>query len=107
MVTLHAFVPFVGIGTRLVEAVRTAAVDNGCHRLWLITTNDNVDALRFYQRRGLRDEARRLKPEIPIVGAYGIPIRDEVELEMRLRPRTDQGCRGERTVRREDGLDQS
>ena len=116
MVTLHAFVPFVGIGTRLVEAVRTAAVDDGCHRLWLITTNDNMDALRFYQRRGfslvavhrgLRDVARRLKPEIPIVGAYGIPIRDEVELEMRLRSRTDQGCCGERAVRQEDGLNQS
>jgi ribosomal protein S18 acetylase RimI-like enzyme len=95
LVTLHAFVPFVGIGTRLVEAVRTAAVDNGCRRLWLITTNDNVDALRFYQRRGfslvavhrgLREVARRLKPEIPMVGSYGIPIRDEVELEMPLRP---------------------
>ncbi len=95
LVTLHAFVPFVGIGTRLVEAVRRAAVDSGCRRLWLITTNDNMDALRFYQRRGfslvavhggLRDVARRLKPEIPIVGAYGIPIRDEVELEMPLRP---------------------
>jgi GNAT superfamily N-acetyltransferase len=93
LVTLHAFVQFTGIGTRLLEAVREAAVDRGCRRLWLITTNDNVDALRFYQRRGfslvtvhrgLRDVARRLKPEIPVVGAYGIPIRDEVELEMLL-----------------------
>ena len=55
----------------------------------LITTNDNVDALRFYQRRGfvlteLRpgavDESRRMKPQIPLVGAYGIPIRDELVL---------------------------
>ena len=93
LVTLHAFVPFAGIGTRLVEAVRKAALDSGCRRLWLVTTNDNLDALRFYQRRGfslvavhrgLRDVARRLKPEIPVVGAYGIPIRDEVELEMLL-----------------------
>jgi RimJ/RimL family protein N-acetyltransferase len=93
LVTLHAFVPFAGIGTRLIEAVRKAALDGGCRRLWLVTTNDNLDALRFYQRRGfslvavhrgLRDVARRLKPEIPVVGAYGIPIRDEVELEMLL-----------------------
>jgi hypothetical protein len=59
-----------------------------------VTTNDNVDALRFYQRRGFRlarvrpgavDESRRvLKPEIPTVGAYGIPLRDELELEMGL-----------------------
>ncbi len=93
LVTLHAFVEFAGIGTRLVEAVRDAAAEAGCGRLWLITTNDNLDALRFYQRRGfllvavhrgLRDVARTLKPCIPIVGNYGIPIRDEVELEMTL-----------------------
>lgn len=28
--------------------------------------------------------ARRIKPEIPFVGFDGIPIRHEVELEMRL-----------------------
>jgi hypothetical protein len=59
--------------------------------LWLVTTNDNLDALRFYQRRGFRitevrlgavDEARRtLKPGIPAIGASGIPIRDEIVLE--------------------------
>ncbi len=69
------------------------AARHGCARLWLITTNDNVDALRFYQRRGFElaalhrravDESRsRLKPEIPVAGAYGIPIRDEIELEKR------------------------
>lgn len=57
--------------------------------LWLVTTNDNVDAIRFYQRRGFRlsalrpgavEEARRdLKAEIPEVGGYGIPMRDELE----------------------------
>jgi ribosomal protein S18 acetylase RimI-like enzyme len=77
-----------GIGTRLLDALdaRTRA-----HRLWLVTTNDNLDALRFYQRRGFRicdirpgavDEARRtLKPSIADVGSYGIPIRDEIVLE--------------------------
>jgi len=59
-----------------------------------VTTNDNVDALRFYQRRGFRlcrlspeavDRSRRtVKPEIPATGAYGIPLRDELELEMPL-----------------------
>ena len=62
--------------------------------MWLVTTNDNVDALRFYQRRGLRisglrigavDESRaRLKPQIPEIGAYGIPLRDEIELSKEL-----------------------
>jgi hypothetical protein len=60
--------------------------------VWLTTTNDNLDALRFYQRRGFRISAVRpraveraratLKPEIPEVGAYGIPVRDEIDLEL-------------------------
>jgi ribosomal protein S18 acetylase RimI-like enzyme len=91
LVTLHALQRFTGIGTTLLAAVREAAAAAGCRRLWLITTNDNVDALRFYQRRdfalvavhrGLREVARRLKPSLPLTGDYGIPIRDELELEM-------------------------
>ena len=83
---------WTGVGTSLVRAVRDAARDEGCRRLWLITTNDNVDAIRFYQRRGFRlaavhagavDESRRtLKPAIPEVGQYGISIRDELEFEL-------------------------
>jgi GNAT superfamily N-acetyltransferase len=62
-------------------------------RLRLTTTNDNLDALRFYQRRGFRlvalrpgavDAARALKPEIPVTGAHGIPLRDELDLERAL-----------------------
>jgi ribosomal protein S18 acetylase RimI-like enzyme len=81
-----------GVGTALLDAVLRAA--SGCERIWLVTTNDNLDALRFYQRRGfvlsaLRpgavDEARRtLKPQIGTVGEYGIPLHDEVELELRV-----------------------
>ncbi len=94
LVTLHALQQFRGVGTALVAAVRQAAREAGCGRLWLITTNDNLDALRFYQRRGfelvavhrdLREAARRLKPSIPLVGSYDIPIRDEIELELGLR----------------------
>jgi ribosomal protein S18 acetylase RimI-like enzyme len=78
----------VGIGTSLIEAVvaRTSP-----RRLWAVTTNDNLDALRFYQRRGFRivevrlgavEEARgQLKPEIPEIGSFGIQIRDEFVLE--------------------------
>jgi ribosomal protein S18 acetylase RimI-like enzyme len=83
-----------GLGTALMEAAAEIASGAGCARLWLITTNDNLDALRFYQRRGLRlaalhaaavDDARaRLKPEIPPIGEYGIPLRDELELELNL-----------------------
>ena len=59
-------------------------------RLWVVTTNDNLPALAFYQLHGLRlaslrpravDLARRIKPAIAETGYDGIPIRDELELE--------------------------
>jgi len=83
----------LGVGTALVDAVVAAARRRGCRRVWLITTNDNLRALRFYQKRGFvlvavhRDAvaaARALKPEIPLIGEDGIPIRDEIELELTL-----------------------
>jgi GNAT superfamily N-acetyltransferase len=91
ILTLHADEQWRGAGTALIEAAGQLARRQGCARLWVITTNDNVDALRFYQRRGFClvrvhrgavDRSRAmLKPEIPSVGAYGIPLRDEIELE--------------------------
>lgn len=93
LVTLDALTRGHGIGTALLDAVAREARDHGCSRLWLITSNDNLDALRFYQRRGLRlvavhhgaiDAARALKPSIPLVGEHGIPIHDELELELPL-----------------------
>jgi GNAT superfamily N-acetyltransferase len=92
ILTLHATRQWAGAGSALIAAVREVAADRGARRLWVLTTNDNVDAIRFYQRRGFRlavlrpgavDESRRqLKPEIPELGEYGIPIRDELELEL-------------------------
>jgi GNAT superfamily N-acetyltransferase len=91
ILTLHAGERWHGAGSALIEAIGHLARRQGCTRLWVITTNDNVDALRFYQRRGFClvrvhrgavDRSRAsLKPEIPPVGAYGIPLRDEIELE--------------------------
>jgi RimJ/RimL family protein N-acetyltransferase len=78
-----------------VSAVRQART-LGCTRVRLTTTNDNLDAIRFYQRRGFKlsalrpdavREARKLKPEIPAVGDYGIPITDELDLERWVAPR--------------------
>jgi GNAT superfamily N-acetyltransferase len=90
LLTLHAADRGTGAGTALVAAVRDEATRAGCTRMWLVTTNDNVDALRFYQRRGFRldrlrpgavDAARAaLKPEIPTTGEHGIALRDELEL---------------------------
>ena len=91
IITLDSLSEGRGIGTALIEAVRAAADAAGCWRLWLITTNDNLHALGFYQKRGFRlvalhpgavDAARMLKPEIPLLGNDGIPIRDEIELEI-------------------------
>ena len=93
VVTINAFPRGAGAGTALMEAVAAAARDAGCRRVWLITTNDNLRALRFYQRRGFRlaalhrdalDRSRDLKPSIPEVGLDGIPLRDELELELTL-----------------------
>lgn len=93
VVTLNSLVEDRGLGTALLEAVRQVALAADCRRLWLITTNDNTAALRFYQRRGLVlaalhrgaiRESRRLKPQIPATGNDGIPIRDELELELLL-----------------------
>ena len=94
LLTLYAAIPLTGIGSALLTAVQDIARDAGCQRLWVVTTNDNLEALRFYQRRGFRlvlirpgavDRSRdTLKPEIPRSGAYDIPLRDELELEMTL-----------------------
>ena len=85
---------WAGTGTALVAALEGLAAGQGWGRLWVLTANDNVDALRFYQRRGFRltglhagavDRARtQLKPEIPPEGEYGIPLRDELVLEKAL-----------------------
>jgi len=91
IVSLNSIVEKAGIATELVSAVREHAVSSGCSRLWLITTNDNMHALRFFQKRGFllaaihRDaisHSRQLKPQIPQFGIDGIPLRDEIELEM-------------------------
>ena len=81
-----------GAGSALLAACARLARDRDLTRIWLITTNDNLDALRFYQRRGFRilavhadavDDARRdLKPEIPQTGSFGIPMRDELQMEL-------------------------
>jgi GNAT superfamily N-acetyltransferase len=91
IVTLDSLVEGKGIGTALILAAQEKAMRENCRRVWLITTNDNLPALRFYQKRGFRISAvhqgalknsRLLKPEIPQVGMYGIPIRDEIEVEL-------------------------
>src|SRR2546426_7240865 len=80
IVTINSIRPSSGVGTALIEAVKDTAMKSGCKRLWLITTNDNLNALRFYQKRGFvltalhrnaLELSRKLKPEIPLIGDHG------------------------------------
>ena len=83
-----------GIGTKLLDAAVTEIrKQNNCRRVFLITTNDNLNALAFYQKRGFEivkvnrgalNESRKIKPSIPLIGMYDIPLRDEIELEIKL-----------------------
>ena len=82
-----------GIGTALLRAAQAEAAARGHRRLFLTTSNDNLHALRFYQRQGWRitavypgaiDRSREREPALPLVGARGIESHDELELELRL-----------------------
>ncbi|MHA2379854.1 MAG: GNAT family N-acetyltransferase [Candidatus Thorarchaeota archaeon] len=93
ILTLNSLFEKQGIGTALLSTMEKEAEATGCGRLWLITTNDNLEALGFYQKRGFSivavysdaiAESRRLKPEIPLTNENGIPIKDEIELEKTL-----------------------
>jgi len=90
IISLKSLAQGQGIGSSLSSAVRERATLLQCRRLWLITTNDNTPALRFYQKRGYRLFAvyrdalvttRALKPGFTHVGLDGIPRHDEIELE--------------------------
>ena len=93
LLTLNALKPWRGIGSALLDEFVKEIKGQGFSRVFLVTTNDNVDAIRFYQKRGWYlaevnvgavDEARRtIKPGIPDTGNYGIPIRDELVFELR------------------------
>ncbi len=91
--TMNSLVEGQGIGTALLDTLHPIAAAADCRRIWLITTNDNLRALGFYQQRGYEiaafhrgamERSRQLKPEIPLIGAHGIPLRDEIELELPL-----------------------
>lgn len=82
-----------GIGTALVNKVIEEAVKKKCKKVKLITTNDNINAMLFYQKRGFDmvniyrnalDVSRKLKPSIPLLGDFNIPLKHEIEFEMDL-----------------------
>jgi ribosomal protein S18 acetylase RimI-like enzyme len=94
VVSISVSVPRRGVGRALLERCVDDARAYGCRRVWLVTTNDNVGALAFYQRCGLDVTAlhrhavarsRALKPSIPERDAHGVRIDHEIELELLLR----------------------
>lgn len=94
IVTLNSFEENRGIGTALINAVIDVARKNNCSRIWLITTNDDTNAIRFYQKKGFDlkavhinaiDASRKLKPSIPLIGIDNIPIKHEIEFEIIIR----------------------
>ena len=93
IVSLNSDIPSQGIGTELINRVKALAKEQGCRYLAAVTTNDNLEAIGYYQRRGFDmarlyrssvDFARMLDPEIPETGLHGIPRRHEIEFEMDL-----------------------
>ncbi len=91
IVSLDSMREGMGVGTMLLQQVVEEAREKGCRRIFLITTNDNLNALGFYQKRGFElvavhrgaiNESRKTKPNISMIGANNIPLRDEIELEL-------------------------
>ncbi|KWW12560.1 hypothetical protein AS888_09360 [Peribacillus simplex] len=79
-----------GVGSSLLYVMENIAKEKNCHTIKAITTNDNLQALKFFQKRGYAiseivknavEHSREIKPEIPFYSRDGIPIRDEIILE--------------------------
>ena len=94
IITLNSLIEKIGIATCLLWSLESFMQSKKVKRIWVITTNDNIDALRFYQMKGFQiktiyvdaiKKSRVLKPEIPNLGFYDIEIRDEIELEKKLK----------------------
>lgn len=93
IVSLDSKVESIGIGSALLKKIEEIAKNNNCKKMRLITTNDNMRALQFYQKRGYcltklypnaMEEVRKIKLDVPALGENDIPLRDEIELEKEL-----------------------
>ncbi|MBU1327260.1 GNAT family N-acetyltransferase [Patescibacteria group bacterium] len=93
IISLNSFEEGKGVGSALLSGIIQLAKEKKLQKVCVITTNDNLNALRFYQKRGFRltyiypnalVQSRKLKPGIPLVGENGIPLRDEIELEIKV-----------------------
>ncbi|WP_239984830.1 GNAT family N-acetyltransferase [Sporolactobacillus pectinivorans] len=89
ILSLDSFKENQGIGSALLSAAIRLAEEKNVARLHLTTTNDNLGALGFYQKRGFTltalrlevvNRARKEKPSIPLKSSNGIAIEHEIEL---------------------------
>ncbi len=93
IVTLNSLIENKGVGSSLINALKTKALSLGCKKLSVSITNANLRALRFYQKRGFNlvkiypkamEKIRKKKPKLPLIESNGIKIQDEILLEMPL-----------------------
>ena len=91
VISLNSLRENQGIGTKLVDAVIREAKDRKLKKILVVTTNDNINAIKFWQKRGFDmaclyhnalDISRKIKPEIPLIGDHSIPLRHEIEFEL-------------------------
>jgi ASC-1-like (ASCH) protein len=90
IIVFEVFQKFQGLGTFLMNEFMSIVKKEGGKKIEVMTTNDNLDALRFYQRRGFTisridinqlETTRALKKSCGRIGDFGIPCRDEIILE--------------------------
>ncbi len=95
VLTLNSTLEGAGLGSSLMLDAIEKARKEGCRKIFLVTTNDRLRVISFYQRLGFRmtainlgvvDEARKVKPQIPLIGERGVPIHDEVVMELAIEP---------------------
>ncbi|HUU85183.1 MAG TPA: GNAT family N-acetyltransferase [Phycisphaerae bacterium] len=100
LLTLNSMLEGQGIGSALMLMAIEKARELNLSKVWVTTTNDALRGIGFYQRLGFRitqvnvgavDEARKIKPEIPESGEGGIPIHDEIVLELKIQPSLNSG----------------
>lgn len=97
VVSISAAIEGSGVGQALMSRAIHDARTRKCRRVWLITTNNNIRAIAFYQRFGMDlcafyregvSASRRVKPSIPLRDGSGVPIAHELEFELLLMPDT-------------------
>lgn len=79
IISLDSLKEGMGIGKELIKIARK----NECIKITVITTNDNTNAISFYQKRQFNlvrlnynaiEASRKIKPDIPEIGGNGILI---------------------------------